>query len=70
MAIVETDEFGTEADREDLDPDAAPARGEKVAEFVEEDDDGQHEQKRHDVADGRRAEISEKAQGLHARSFL
>ena len=50
MAIVEADDFGTETHRKSEHPHAAPARDEEMAELVEEDDNGQAEQKRNDLA--------------------
>ncbi|MER8431496.1 hypothetical protein NKH15_14290 [Mesorhizobium caraganae] len=51
MAVVEAEKLGAEADREGFYADAAPAADEVVAHFMNEDDDGQHEQKRHQRAE-------------------
>src|SRR5512135_2137152 len=44
VAVIEADDLGAEADREHFDGDAAPARDDKMAEFVEKYDDGEDEE--------------------------
>ena len=50
VAIVEPEQLAAEADGEDQNPHAVPARDQKMAELVEEHHDGQNEQKRDGVA--------------------
>ena len=51
MAVVEADEFRPEPERERQHFHARPSGDQEVAEFMEEHDDGQDEQKGNDVAD-------------------
>ena len=51
MAVVEADEFRPETERERQHFHARPSGDQEVAEFMEEHDDGQDEQKGNDVAD-------------------
>ena len=51
VAIIEADEFGAKSDRKGQYPDTAPAGDQKMAELVEEDHDGQYEQKGNEVAE-------------------
>ena len=51
LPIGEGDDLGAEPERKGVDPDAAPAADEEMAELVEEHDDDQHEQIRDDVAE-------------------
>src|SRR5262249_21752284 len=56
MPVGETEKLSPEADRKYLHANAAPPRHEKMPELVEEYDDGQDEQERHDeVIPGRPA---------------
>ena len=45
VAIIEPDELGAEPDREHQNPDAAPARDNKMSKFVKENDKTENEQK-------------------------
>ena len=45
VAVIESEQLRTEADGEDEDLNAIPARDQKMAELVEEHHDGQDEQK-------------------------
>src|SRR5262249_56625923 len=47
IAVVKAGDLGTEANREHQHFNAAPARHQKMAKLVEENDDGQNEQKQH-----------------------
>ena len=49
VAVVEAEDLRPEADRENLDGDAAPARHEEMTELVEEHDDGQDEKEGQEV---------------------
>jgi hypothetical protein len=60
VAVVETDDLRTEADREDLDGDAAPARHEEVTELVEKDHDGEDEEEGQEIAENGVAEAGRK----------
>ena len=51
IAVVKSGDLGTEANGEHQHLDAAPARHQKMTKLVEENDDGQNEQKRHHIAD-------------------
>jgi hypothetical protein len=51
MPVVETGEFRPEAERERQHLHARPAGDQEVAEFMEENDDGQDEQEGDDVTD-------------------
>jgi hypothetical protein len=51
VTVVEAEKFRPEAERECEDLHAGPAGDEKVTEFVEENDEGEDEQKRNCVAD-------------------
>jgi hypothetical protein len=66
LAIVETEKLRSEADRKHLDGHAAPARHQEMAELVEKHDDGEDEQKRHDIAGDCRAHIAEQGTQAHA----
>ena len=70
VAVVEADEFGTEADRERLDADAAPAADEVVAHLVHEHDDRQHEQERDDRADQQAVRAEETLKVYRSSRFL
>ena len=70
VAVVEAGNLGTEADREDQHPDAAPARHQKMAELVEEHDDGQDEQERHHIADEAAAKCAQAAHNFHTHYCL
>ncbi len=59
VLVVEADDLRAEAEREDQHLDAAPARHQEMAEFVEKHDDGEHEQERHDIADRAAAECAQ-----------
>src|SRR5262249_40740333 len=50
-AIGPAEELRAEADREDLDPHAIPARDKVVAELMDKDEHGQHTKKRKPVVD-------------------
>ncbi len=63
-------EFRAKADRERLDADAAPAADQIVAHLVDEDDDRQHEQERHDGADQQAVQAEYRRQGLDQESAL
>ena len=51
VAVVETGEFRTKAERERQNLYAGPAGNQEMTEFMEEDDDGQDEQKGDDITD-------------------
>jgi hypothetical protein len=51
MAVVEADEFRPETERERQHLHARPPGDQEVAEFMEENNDGQDEQEGNDVAD-------------------
>jgi hypothetical protein len=59
MAVVETDQFRAEAERERQHLHPGPARDQEVTEFVEENDDRQDEQEGNDVADEPMAQRTE-----------
>ena len=50
MAIVEAEQLRTQSDREGQHAHTAPARDEKMTEFVKEDDDGEDKQEGDDIA--------------------
>ena len=68
--VVEADQFRAEADRERLDADAAPAADQIVAHLVDEDDDRQHEQERHDGADQQAVRAEYRRQACRSRKIL
>src|SRR5690606_31781591 len=69
VAVVETEQFGPEADGEGVHLHAAAARDPEVAEFMKEHDDGQYEEEGQRVAEERAAEPPEVRQEIHAASF-
>ncbi len=62
VAVIEADEFRTEAERECEHFDAAPAGHQKVAKLVKENDNRQHKQERDQIAEQSPAE---RAQARH-----
>ena len=56
MAIRPGEEFGAEPERKGVDLHATPATDEEMPELVEEDDDAEHEDERHEIA-GERPQI-------------
>ena len=69
MPVVEADDLGTEADREGLDRDPAPAGHEEVAELVEEDHDGEHEQEGKEIAEHGIAEAGKLSYRIHKWAY-
>ncbi len=55
MAVVEAEQLRAEADRKYHYPDTTPSGDEEMAEFVEEHDEGEHEQKGNEHARSRRS---------------
>lgn len=62
--IVETEELGTEADREGLHADSAPAADQIVAHLVYEDDNREHEQERHQRSENEASRIEQRMQDV------
>ena len=46
VAALDLQDLGPEAERERQDPNAVPARREKVSQLMDEDQDAEHEQER------------------------
>src|SRR5690242_5039254 len=59
IAVVKAGNLRPKPDREYKDSDAAPARHQEMAKLVKENDNREHEKKRHDVADEAPAEGTE-----------
>src|SRR5262249_42043080 len=69
VAIIESDDLGSETDRKCQDLDAAPTRHQKMAKLMKENNDRQHKQKRHDIADEAAAERAQASDDFHTHSY-
>ena len=70
IAVVESGDLGAEANGEHQHLDAAPARHQKMTKLVKENDDGQNEQKRHDIADEAAAKGAQASHDFHSHYRL
>ena len=66
VPVVEAKQLRAEANGKRHDTDAIPAGNQKMAKLVEEDHDGQHKQKRYDVAEDAPAERAQARQKIKA----
>ncbi len=69
VLIRETDQFGPKTDGKSLGADAAPARNQIVAHFMDKDHNGQNEQKRNDGPD-KQAFATQKKANASCKSLL
>jgi hypothetical protein len=65
VTVIESGDLRAETNRKRQHLDAAPTRHQKVTKLVKENDDRQHKQKRHDIADEAPAERAQASDDFH-----